>query len=369
MSTQIKAAVCRACDAPLTIETLELAAPGTGEVQVRMEGVAICHSDIAYIDGGWGGTLPSVYGHEGVGRITATGPGVSAFDEGDRVLVTLIRACHGCSSCATGYPAYCDGNAIKPAHLSDASGAPVLAGMNCGGFAEAVTVDASQLVRVPEEMPAESACLLSCGVITGIGAAVNTANLRPGQVAVVIGAGGVGLNAIQGARIAGASRIVAIDMSEEKLAIATEFGATDGILASDPEADVKLRALAPKGADAVLLCTGAIQAHQTALEYLAPRGKVILVGMPDIGQTVSLEPVNIAAAGQHIVGSKMGDAVLARDIPWMIDLYRQGRLKLDELVSGRWSLEQINDAIADTKLSLIHISEPTRLESKSRIPG
>lgn len=349
MSTKIKAAICRSFNAPLEIETLTLAVPGAGEVQVDMEAVAICHSDISYIDGGWGGTLPAVYGHEGVGHVTAAGPGVTGLAIGDRVLVTLIRACHSCANCATGHPAYCDGNDTSDGPITDAAGNPVLNAMNCGAFAEAVTVHASQLVKIPETIPAESACLLSCGVITGAGAAINSARIRPGQTAVVIGAGGVGLNAIQGARIAGAARIVAIDMSEEKLAIATEFGATDGILATAPDALDSLHAIAPKGADAVLLCTGAIQAYQGALDYLAPRGQVVLVGMPHVGQTVEYEPVNIASAGQGIVGSKMGDAVLARDIPWMIDLYQQGRLKLDELVSGRWRLDQINEAIADTK--------------------
>ncbi len=349
MSTKIKAAICRAFGSPLAIETLTLAAPGAGELSVRMEAVAICHSDISYIDGGWGGTLPAVYGHEGVGRVTGIGPGVSGFAPGDRVLVTLIRACHHCTHCATGHPAYCDGNGTPESPIRDAEGRPVLNAMHCGAFAEAVTVHASQLVAIPETMPAESACLLSCGVITGVGAAVNSARLRPGQSAVIIGAGGVGLNAIQGARIAGAARIVAIDMSEEKLTIAREFGATDGILANDAQALDRLRAVAPKGADVVLLCTGAIQAYRGALDYLAPRGRVVLVGMPHVGQTVEYEPVNVAAAGQGIFGSKMGDVVPARDIPWMIDLYEQGRLKLDELVSGRWSLEQINEAIADTK--------------------
>ncbi|PRY25433.1 Zn-dependent alcohol dehydrogenase [Aliiruegeria haliotis] len=348
--TSIKAAVCREFNAPLSVETVTLANPGAGEVQVQMEAVAICDSDISYIDGGWGGELPAVYGHEGVGHVRAVGPGVQGVAEGDRVLVTLIRACRECTSCSSGHPAYCEGTAGDgTGPITDAAGAPLLNAMNCGAFAEASTVHVSQVVKIPDTIPAESACLLSCGVITGVGAAINSAGVRPGQTVVVIGAGGVGLNAIQGAMIAGAARIVAIDMSAEKLEIAREFGATDGILATSNAPWETLRRIAPKGAEAVLLCTGAIQAYRGALDYLAPRGKVVLVGMPHVGQTVAYEPVNIASAGQGIVGSKMGDAVLARDIPWMIDLYRQGRLKLDELVSGRWALEQINEAIADTK--------------------
>lgn len=348
--TQIQAAVCRAFGTPLEIETLTLAGPGPAEAQVRIEAVAICASDISFIDGGWQGQLPAVYGHEGVGRVTATGAEVHGLSVGDRVLVTLIRACHHCPSCATGHPVHCE-TATDPATgpLRDASGGHVHNAMNCGAFAEAVTVHHSQLVPIPDTIPAESACLLSCGVITGVGAAINTAGIRPGQTAVVIGAGGVGLNAIQGARIAGAARIIAIDMSEEKLAIAHDFGATDGLLASAPDLNATLRRLAPRGADAVLVCTGAIAAYESALRHLGRLGRAILVGMPHSGQMSAYEPVILAALGQGIIGSRMGDTVLARDIPWMIDLYTQGRLKLDELISGRWSLEQVNEAIADTR--------------------
>ncbi len=166
---------------------------------------------------------------------------------------------------------------------------------------------------------------------------------------MVIGAGGVGLNAIQGARIAGARRIVAVDMSEEKLEIAKEFGATDGVLATDPKPWRAAQKAMGRGADAVIVTVGAIPAYDSAPRYLAGGGKVIMVGMPHSGQVSTYEPVMLAAVGQGMVGSKMGDVVIQRDIPWMVDLYLQGRLKLDELISGRWTLDQINDAIADTK--------------------
>ena len=167
---------------------------------------------------------------------------------------------------------------------------------------------------------------------------------------MVIGAGGVGLNAIQGARIAGARRIVAVDMTEEKLQIAKEFGATHGVLASlNQPWKAAYKALGGRGADAVLITVGAIPAYEQAPRYLGPGGKAIMIGMPHSGDMASYEPVILAALGQGIVGSKMGDVVIQRDIPWMVDLYQQGRLKLDELISGRWSLNQINEAIADTK--------------------
>jgi S-(hydroxymethyl)glutathione dehydrogenase / alcohol dehydrogenase len=179
---------------------------------------------------------------------------------------------------------------------------------------------------------------------------IHAGRVRPGESVVVIGAGGVGLNAIQGARIAGAARIIAVDMSEEKLAAAREFGATDGVLATDPKPWAAVQALTGgRGADAVFVTVGAIPAYDSAPRYLAPRGRLVMVGMPASGAMSSYEPVMIAALGQAMIGSKMGDVVLKRDIPWLIDLYQQGRLKLDELVTGRWSLDQINEAIADTR--------------------
>ena len=221
--------------------------------------------------------------------------------------------------------------------------------MACGAFAEKVVVDQSQIVKIPKDMPMDAASLLACGVITGVGAVVNAANLRAGQDVVVIGAGGVGLNAIQGARIAGARRIVAVDMTKDKLATAIEFGATDTVLATQEKPWRAAKDALGRGADAVFVTVGAIPAFDTAPMYLAKNGKVVMVGMPASGAFSKYEPANFAAAGQSMVGSKMGDAVIKRDIPWMIDLYGQDRLKLDELISKRWSFDQINEAIADTK--------------------
>ena len=269
---------------------------------------------------------------------------------GDPVVVTLIRACGHCPNCGAGKPTTCetpyDGD---QGPLSTADGGKLHQAMACGAFAEKVVVDQSQVVKIPEDMAMDTASLLSCGVITGVGAVVNAAQLRAGQDVVVIGAGGVGLNAIQGARIAGARRIVAVDMSEDKLDTAIEFGATDGVLATGEKPWQAAKRAMGRGADAVIVTVGAIPAYNQAPRYLAGGGRVIMVGMPHSGATSSYEPVNFAAAGQGMIGSKMGDTVIRRDIPWMIDLYAQGRLKLDELISNRWSLDQINEAIADTK--------------------
>ncbi len=348
---KIKAAVCHEFGAPLVIEEIEIAPPGMGEVEVTLDAVAICHSDISYAEGAWGGPLPAVYGHEAAGIVTATGPGVGGIATGDSVVVTLIRACGTCPNCAAGKPTVCETpvDGLKgPIHT--AGGDPLFQAMACGAFAEKVVVDRSQIVKLPDTMAKEVACLLSCGVITGVGAVVNAAGLRAGQDVVVIGAGGVGLNAIQGARIAGARRIVAVDMTEEKLEIAREFGATHGVLATEKSPwRASYKALGGRGADAVIVTVGAIAAYDTASRYLGRAGRAILIGMPHSGAKASYEPVMLAAISQGLIGSKMGDTVIQRDIPWMIDLYEQGRLKLDELISGRWRLDQINEAIADTK--------------------
>ncbi|MCV2882211.1 Zn-dependent alcohol dehydrogenase [Actibacterium sp. XHP0104] len=346
---KIRAAVCHEFNAPLRIEEVELRAPGPGEVEVTLDAVAVCHSDISYAEGAWAGPLPAVYGHEAAGRITAIGPGVAAHAMGDHVLVTMLRSCGACPTCATGHPSSCTAPAPMPSPLSTAQGGVVDQGLVTGAFAERVVVHHSQLAALPDDMPSDAACLLACGVITGIGAVANTAQVRPGQTVVVIGAGGVGLNAIQGARIAGAARIIAVDMLPEKLDAAREFGATDTILASEPKPWSIARRIAGRGADAVLVTVGAIPAYDSAPRYLAPGGRMVMVGMPHSGAAAQYEPVILARTGQGLIGSYMGDTILARDIPWMVDLYRQGRLKLDELISARWPLDQINEAIADTK--------------------
>lgn len=348
--SRVRAAVAHTFGQPLTIESVDLRVPLNGEVEVALEACAICYSDISYLDGGWGGNLPAVYGHEAAGRITSVGEGVTGFHPGDAVLVTLIRACGSCVSCASGSPVTCNTPAPQTSPISAIDGVAIEQAMNCGAFAEKVVVDSSQIAPIPDDLPMEAASLLSCGVITGVGAVIYTAEVRAGQTVVVIGAGGVGLNAIQGARIAGAARIIAIDLVAEKLEAALEFGATDTVLAGDEKPWRAVRKItAGEMADAVMVTVGAIPAYESAPHYLAMGGVIVMVGMPHSGAQASYEPVIFAATGQGMRGTKMGDVVLRRDIPWLIDLYRQGRLKLDELVTGRWSLDQINEAIADTR--------------------
>ena len=347
---EIKAAVCHTFGEPLIIETIHLDTPKEGEIEVKLGAVAVCHSDISYVDGAWGGTLPAVYGHEAAGEITAIGPSVYGLSVGDRVVVTLIRACGHCTNCGSGKPTICElavDRTTGPLRMTD--GSLLEHGMNCGAFAEKVVVDQSQVVTISNDIAYDVASLLACGVLTGIGAVVNAAKVRPGEDVVVIGAGGVGLNTIQGAHIAGARRIVAVDMSADKLDAAKEFGATDGVLATDGKPWKAAKTMIGRGADSVFVTVGAISAYDTAPRYLAYGGQIVAVGMPKSGDRAVYEPVMMSAVGQGLIGTKMGDVVIKRDIPWIVDLYQQGRLKLDELISGRYKLEDINKAFADTR--------------------
>lgn len=352
--TIIRAAVCRAFGTPLTIEEVTIRKPVGREVEVTLDATAICHSDISFADGLWGGDLPAVYGHEAAGQISALGPEATGLNIGQPVIATLIRACGVCPSCACGRPSICSTPDRAPAALRDANGHPLPQPMKIGAFAERVLVDQTQVAPVPDDMAPDAAALLACGVITGVGAVVNTARLRAGEDVVVIGAGGVGLNAIQGARIAGARRIVAVDMTEEKLAAARDFGATDGVLATDAAPWHAAQRAMGRGADAVFVTVGAPRAYTDAPNYLAPGGRVIMVGMPPVGALAEYEPVNLASLGQAMISSKMGDTVLARDIPWLVDLHAQGRLVLEPLVSRTWPLSRINEAIADTRAGAAH---------------
>ena len=348
----MKAAVCRAFGEPLVIEEVDLAPPGPGEIRVKLAACAICHSDIFYAEGAWGGDLPAVYGHEAAGMVEEVGPAVSTVKPGDHVVVTLIRSCGHCHYCSQGLPVACetsfpldDGSPIKAA-----DGSPVLHGLRTGAFAEYALVDASQAVIIPKDVPLDSASLLACGVITGFGAVVNTAGMKPGGSVVVIGAGGVGLNSVQGAAVGGASTIIAVDIVASKLEAAKRFGATHGIDGRTADLVDQVRALTGgRGADYVFVTVGAKAAFDQAFGLASPAGAIVLVGMPETGVMTEMDPGTVAALNQRILGSKMGSSRIQVDIPYLVSLYRQGRLKLDELITGRYPLEEINEAIASVK--------------------
>ena len=322
-----RAAVCRAFGAPLTIESIDLAAPGPGEVLIRMSACAICHSDIFFIDGAWGGELPAVYGHEASGVVEAVGPGVTRLKAGDHVIATLIRNCGFCPACAEGAPVFCEEvfplDKLSP--LTDGAGKPVAHGLRTGAFAEHIVVDASQAVPIPKDVKLDSAALIACGVLTGMGAVVNTANVKAGSSAVVIGCGGVGLNSIQGARLAGCSPIIAVDVEPGKLAAARAFGATHTINARGEDVAKRVAELTGgRKADWVFVTVGVKGAAEQGVTLMKRNGATVLVGMPPSGVTATIDPGWIAADGQRIFGSKMGSARPVIDVPRIVALYREG---------------------------------------------
>ncbi len=345
----MKAAVCRAFGAPLVVEDLHLGPPQHGEVRVDIGACAVCHSDIHFAEGAWGGRLPAVYGHEAAGVVESVGPDVQAVQPGNHVVVTLIRSCGRCFFCTRGEPYLCDTKFPIDAEgrLEDDGGNRVHPAMKTGAFAEQVVVDQSQLAVVPDTMPLDVASLLACGVITGLGAVVSTAQVPVGSSVVVIGTGGVGLNSVQGALISGARPIVAVDLSPAKLAAATEFGATHVLDPAGCDLAAEVRALTGgRGADYVFITVGSTQAIEQGLGLLRSGGTLVVVGLPASGATFGVEAVDFAGEGRRILGSNMGSTRVATAIPALVDLYQQGRLKLDELITARYPLEEINEAIA-----------------------
>ncbi len=345
----MRAAVCREFGKPLVVENVSLGQLGPDDVQVDVAACAICHSDMHFAAGEWGGTLPAVYGHEAAGVVEAVGSDVESVKVGDHVVVTLIRSCGECKQCSRGNEVFCTKayQADAAPRLSGPDGEDVLAGMLCGAFAEQVVVDSSQVVPIPSDMSWPVASLLACGVITGVGAVTNTSSADANSTVVVVGAGGVGLNTIQGASIVGAHAVIAIDLAPEKLDIAKDFGATH-VATPDNATEVIMEATGGSSVVShVFVTVGSAPAISAALDYVDVGGELIIVGMPAVNNEIEIDPVNIASAGQRIIGSKMGTSQIQRDIPKLIGWYQEGKLKLDELVSATYSLDDINQAIAD----------------------
>lgn len=333
----------------MRIEDVELAPPETGEIRVRMKACGICQSDIHSIDGAWGGKLPAIYGHEAAGIVDEVGPCVDGFQVGQHVIVTLIRACHKCFFCTIGQPALCETifHLDLKTPIEGGNGEPITQGLRTGAFAEAVVVNASQAVVIPNDVPFEPASLVACAVITGYGAVVNTADVEAGSTVVVIGTGGVGLNAVQGAALSGARLIIAVDIADDKLAAARKFGATHTINSKTEDLEARVVELTGgRRADTILVTVGSGTAVEQAVKLMRRAGTVVLVGMPPSGIISRIDATQVAHDGQRILGSKMGSARTGPDLRTLISLYQQGRLKLDELVTKRYPLAEINEAIA-----------------------
>jgi len=320
-------------------------------VQVKVLASAVCHSDIHFFDNAWGGKLPAVWGHEAAGIVELVGDDVHDIAVGDPVVLTLIKSCGSCRNCLAGVSVACTGEmTTHPTPLSDSDGNPVAHGLGTAAFADHAVVDQSQVVVIHPEMDMTPACLLACGVITGVGAAMNTAKIEPGSNVVVIGTGGVGLNAVQGARLQEADTIIAVDLSDDKLETARTFGATDVVNSAEQDLADAVKAITGGAmADYVLVTVGAQQPIEQAPLLLAPNGMAVIVGMPATGVTATIDPVTMAALNQSIVGSKMGQSTIGIDIPELISKYRDGELLLDELVTRTYTIDQINEAIDSVK--------------------
>jgi S-(hydroxymethyl)glutathione dehydrogenase/alcohol dehydrogenase len=345
----MKAAVCYEFGKPLVIEELSLREPRSDEVKVKVVATAICHSDIHDIQGDFGGKLPFVGGHETAGHVEEVGSAVTCVKPGDPVVVSLLEACGKCYYCVTGRPYFCERKVTYDVEgtLQNQKGEGIIQKARVGGFAEYVLVHESQLVKVAEDFPLDLASLLACGVLTGFGAVVNRAKVQPLSSVVVIGAGGVGLNAVQGAVTCGANPIIAVDVLDTKLERARGFGATHGVNAQavDPVAAVK-ELTAGKGADYVFVTVGSSAALQQGFSMLAKRGSAVMVGLPPMTDPVlSLPAGEFALTEKTLTGAFMGSARLGVDIPRLIDLYKAGRYKLDELIAGRYPLARINEAL------------------------
>jgi Zn-dependent alcohol dehydrogenase len=348
-----KAAICYTFGQPLEMEEISIQPPQRGEVLVRLAATGICHSDVHTLHGDLGGRVPLVAGHEGAGIVEALGPEVATVRPGDHVVVSLLRSCGQCFACQHDTPHVCTGSfALQTeSRLRNARGEVLYQGINTAAFAEYVVVDQSQLVRIPADFPLDRAALLACGVITGFGAVVNTARVPAGSSVAVVGCGGVGVNAVQGAAVAGAHPIIALDMLESKAKLARAFGATHVVTETGKAASAAVKELTGgQGVDFAFVTVGSIAAIEQAIRLIRRLGTVVVVGLPHRSATLNLSVVPLVLNGQRIVGSFMGSARLQTDVPHLAELYQQGRLKLDELITARYPLEQINTAIAAMEL-------------------
>jgi len=346
----VKAAVCRTFGTPLELEELELSPPEQGEVCVELAACAICHSDIALAEGAWGGELPAVYGHEAAGVVRDVGPGVTDVGVGDRVVVGLVRSCGRCFFCAHGQPHLCAGSfpADSRPVLRTTRGEPVLHALHTAAFAEQVVVDESQVAVLPESLPLDVGSVLGCGVLTGVGAALDRARVAPGSSVVVVGTGGVGVNVVQGAAIAGADTIVAFDVSAAKRDAAARFGATHAVDPADDPLGAVRELTGGRGADYVFVSVGRGDVIAGAVAYARRGGTVVVVGMPPADETFELVAVDVVHDDVSVLGTKIGSGSgLFRDaVARLVGLHEEGRLKLDELVTARYPLTEINGAIA-----------------------
>jgi S-(hydroxymethyl)glutathione dehydrogenase / alcohol dehydrogenase len=350
-----KAAICTAIDTPLEIAEIDLAAPKAGEVKVRLGASGVCHSDLSVRNGTLLAPLPAVLGHEGAGVVEEVGEGVENLKEGDHVVISWIPQCGDCYFCARGQAELCDVGlpVIATGGLLDGTprfardGNPLMQMSASGTFTEATVIPAISAVKIDQDVPLTAAALIGCGVLTGFGAAVNTADIKAGDTVAVLGAGGVGLNVIQGARHAGAERIIAIDMVDGKLQTAQKFGATDLVNAGEGDATAKVMEFTQqRGADVTFEVIGLQPTIEQAIGMTRRGGQTVLVGVPKFDAMVNVPAaLGFIFSEKQVRGCLYGSSNVHRDVPMLTKLYSDGKLMLDELVSREIKLDQVNDAM------------------------
>jgi alcohol dehydrogenase len=335
---------------PLAITRVDLAPPGRGEVLIKIAAAGLCHSDLSVINGDRPRPMPMVLGHEAAGIVQELGEGVTDLQLGDHVVVVFVPSCGHCAPCAEGRPALCEpgaaangsGTLLSGARRLARDGEPLNHHLGCSVFAEYATVSRRSVVKIDPKVPLDEAALFGCAVLTGVGAVVNTAQARMGASVAVIGLGGVGLAALIGARAAGARQIVAIDLADDKLEQAGALGATHTVNAGDTDALEQIRALSSGGVEFAFEFAGSIRALELAYRVTRRGGSTITAGLPPSTAVLPLPAVSLVAEERTLKGSYIGTCVPSRDIPRYIDLYTQGRLPVNKLLTGRLTLDEIN---------------------------
>ncbi|KAK1183943.1 zinc-binding dehydrogenase [Streptomyces sp. NBS 14/10] len=339
---------------PLEVEELELGAPREGEVLVRIAAASLCHSDLSVVNGDRVRPLPMALGHEAVGVVQETGPGVARVRPGDHVVLVYVPSCGFCADCAAGRPALCAQAAAAngsgallhgPSLLTDASGTPVHHQLGVSAFSEHAVLAQESVVPIPRDIPFTVASMFGCAVLTGAGAVINTASLRPGQSTVVYGLGGVGLAAVLGARAAGAYPVIAVDPVPEKRELALQLGATHAYDAD--EAVEAIHDLTSGGAELAVEAVGSPEVMAECLTAVARGGTAVSVGLPAPDRVLEVPALTFAGEGKSLLGSYMGDAVPRRDIPRFLDLWRAGRLPVERMHTGTLPLTGINTAMEE----------------------
>jgi alcohol dehydrogenase len=337
---------------PLAIEEIELAPPGRDEVLVRIRAAGLCHSDLSVINGDRPRPLPMALGHEAAGEVAGLGEGVTDLEIGEHVALVFVPSCGHCLSCGEGRPALCEPGAVANGNgtllsgarrLVDNQGEAINHHLGCSAFAEYAVVSRRSLVKLDPAIPFDEAALFGCAVLTGVGAVVNTAQVRAGQSVAVIGLGGVGLAAVIGAIAAGAREVIAIDLSASKRELAIKLGATRTFDGGNPSCVEEVRAATGGGLDHVFEFAGSIRAFETAYRVTRRGGTTTTGGLPPPMATFGLPVVNLVAEERTIKGSYIGTCVPNRDLPRYVSLYRGGRLPVNMLMSGRLKLQDINE--------------------------